>query len=155
MERWMREWWTCTDAIETNSWGTIPALIRRDWIKPLKLVRKTHDNRFTHDGEVVSLTRRRPLPPRRFLVLISVRGWVDPRAIVRLLRIRSIEKSKDLIGIRTRDLPACSILKSSTTLEINGLQEIHLKCIYSSGSDTAAVGNIDTSPERWTLWWLR
>jgi hypothetical protein len=26
----------------------------------------------------------RPLPPRRFLVLISVRGRVDPRAIVRL-----------------------------------------------------------------------
>jgi hypothetical protein len=31
-------------------------------------------------------------------------------------RIRSIEKSNDLIGIRTRDLPACSIVPQPTTL---------------------------------------
>jgi hypothetical protein len=31
-------------------------------------------------------------------------------------RIRSIEKSNDLIGTRTRDLPACSIEHQPTTL---------------------------------------
>ena len=37
-----------------------------------------------HDGgRVVSLTHPTPLPPGNILVLISVRGWVDPRAIVR------------------------------------------------------------------------
>jgi hypothetical protein len=34
------------------------------------------DNRLTDGGEVFSLTCR-PLPPGRFLVFISVRGWKD------------------------------------------------------------------------------
>jgi len=34
-------------------------------------------------GKVVSLTHRPPLPQEMLLVLISVRGRVDPRAIVR------------------------------------------------------------------------
>jgi len=33
-------------------------------------------------GKAISLTHRPPLPKEMFLVLISVRGLVDPRAIV-------------------------------------------------------------------------
>jgi hypothetical protein len=62
------------------------------------------------------LSAGRLYPPGKFHVLISVRGWVEPRAIVRLEWVRSIEKSNDLIGIRIRDLPACSIVPQPTTL---------------------------------------
>jgi hypothetical protein len=58
----------------------------------------------------------RSLTPRRFLVLISVRGRVDPHGRSAAGRIRSIEKSSYLIGNRTRDLPACSIVPQQTTL---------------------------------------
>jgi hypothetical protein len=52
------------------------------------------DNRLTDGGKVVSLTRRPPFkPPGRFLVLISVRGWVDPRTTVRLEELGKLKQS--------------------------------------------------------------
>jgi hypothetical protein len=56
------------------------------------------------------------LPPGRFLVLISVRGWVDPQDHSAAGRIRSIEKSNTFIGNRTRYLPVCSIVPQPNTL---------------------------------------
>ena len=47
-------------------------------------------------------------PQEIFLVLISVRCWVDPRAIVRMERIMSMKNFSDTIGNRTSNLSACT-----------------------------------------------
>jgi hypothetical protein len=56
---------------------------------------------LTDGGEVSASRVSRPLPPGRFLVLISVTGQGHSAAG----RIRPTEKANDLIGNRTRDLP--------------------------------------------------
>jgi hypothetical protein len=46
-----------------------------------------------------ALSDGRPLPPGRFLVLISVTGSVDPRAIVRLEGLRHLKNPMIASGI--------------------------------------------------------
>ena len=64
-----------------------------------------------HDGgKVVSLTNRPPLPLEIHLVLISVRGCVDPRAKVRPAGLCHWKIPMTPSRIETRDTPVCSVM---------------------------------------------
>jgi hypothetical protein len=59
---------------------------------------------------------RRPLPPGKIPGTHFCQRLSQPQGHSAAGRIRSSEKSNDLIGIRTRNLPACSVVPRPTTL---------------------------------------
>jgi hypothetical protein len=94
-----------------------------------------------------------PLPPGRFLILISVRGWVEPWAIVRLEELGQLKKIH-LTGTRTRDLSACSIVPQPTTLPCAPLHNSSslnsiLGHIMYVAADMLYIRCLLSSPWRW------
>jgi hypothetical protein len=92
---------------------------------------------FSTRHKVVSPTRRPPLPPGNFLVLISIRGWVDPKAIVWLVGLSKLKISTSS-GTRTGDLPACS------------LNQLH----YSYFLNYSPPPHPPHTTQRWMILWL-
>ena len=74
-----------------------------------------------------------------FLVLISDRGWVEPRVTVPA-RIMSMENSNETIGDRTREVPACSAVPRPTAPRCT--PRILRLCLNKETIPTAAYCNI-------------
>jgi hypothetical protein len=70
-------------------------------------------------------------PLERFLVFISARGWVDPRAVVWLQGLGQSKRRIHLIGTRTGDLPACSIVPRPTTLQFQLSRKVTMAFLLS------------------------
>jgi hypothetical protein len=66
-----------------------------------------------------NLCAGRPLPPGRFLVLISVRGWVDPREIVRLEKLGQLKDPMTSSGIEPATFVLSRMNKIKTTVSWN------------------------------------
>jgi hypothetical protein len=85
-------------------------------VQVCEMLRISHclDNRFTDGDEVISITRLPRFGSQRyFLVVISVRGWVNPRTYCGWRGLGKLNKCNYLIDNRTRDLKASSIVPQS------------------------------------------
>jgi hypothetical protein len=63
-----------------------------------------------------SLRAGRPVPPRKIPGIHFFQKLSPSQGHITAGRIRSIERSNYLVGIRTRDLPVCSTVSQPTTL---------------------------------------
>jgi hypothetical protein len=74
------------------------------------------DNLLTDGGDVVNLMHRPPFTSRKIPGTHFCQRLSRPQGHTAAGRIRSTERSSDLIGNRNRDLPACSIVPQPSML---------------------------------------
>jgi hypothetical protein len=71
------------------------------------------NNGHIDDGEAVNLTRPSRSTPRNIFWYLFLLETVNPRTIMLLEGLSELQKVNGLIGSRTDDLPACSVVSQS------------------------------------------
>jgi hypothetical protein len=97
-----------------------------------------------------ALRAGRPLPPGRILVLISVRGWVDRRAIVWLEGLVELKNLMTSSGIETATFRLVASTKYATACPLDFYPEIWIKVHFLGIRKVVAnMSSVETLLEVW------